>query len=95
MGRRGRDRLRAAGTVVAIALAMTGLRLRIVVEVMPLPFALVADNVTVTDSGARALNAVSAALGRLIVNVNARFSCAEPCLPGARTSCGVFFRVSA
>lgn len=50
---------------------------------MPLPFALVADNVTVTDSGARALNAVSAALGRLIVNVNARFSCPEPCLSGS------------
>jgi hypothetical protein len=48
-----------------------------------LPLALPADNATVTDSGVRAFSAVSAFLGRLIVNTKARFPCADPPLPGS------------
>jgi hypothetical protein len=54
-----------------------------VVVALPLPFALVADKVTVTDSGARAVSAASAALGSVIVNVNARSCCPEPRLAGS------------
>lgn len=56
----------------------TGLSLRMVAVVMLVPLALVAVNVTVTDSCAPPFSAASALLGRLIVSVRAACAWAEP-----------------
>ena len=56
----------------------TGLSVRMVAVVMLVPLASVAVNVTVTDSCAPALSAVSAVLGRLIVSVKAMRGCTKP-----------------